>query len=65
MKSACVEIKHKWIRTGGCKENPGIWSIGGAALMIAEECCRCGVVRKKIIGDVDHPSRNHGWRYEG
>jgi hypothetical protein len=32
--------------------------------MIAEHCRHCQTIRKKIIGDVNKPSRNHGWEYE-
>lgn len=60
-----VKMNHKWERKGGCSENPGVWGIGGAAIAIVETCSRCGARREKIIGDVDRPSRNHGWRLEG
>lgn len=59
--------RHRWHRPeslGGCRENPGVWGIGGAAIRIVEECARCGIRRGCVIGDVDKPSRNHGWRLE-
>lgn len=55
-------IRHRWARRGGLAENPGVWGIGGAAILIREECAQCGVIRKKVVGDVDRPTRNHGWR---
>ena len=66
--SHCVypRKKHEWSSNwnlvGGIKENPGVWGIGGAAISIKEACPHCGATRNKIVGDVDHPSRNHGWR---
>jgi hypothetical protein len=32
---------HRWQRTGGLRENPGVWSVGGTALVFAEVCPRC------------------------
>lgn len=59
----CTETRHSWTRSGGCRENPGVWGIGGAAISITETCEHCGCERTKVVGDVDKPSRNHGWRY--
>ncbi len=56
--------RHKWTRSGGCRENPGVWGIGGAAISITEMCAHCGVERSKVVGDVNKcGNRNHGWRY--
>ena len=60
---SCTESRHKWTPTGGCKENPGYVGIGAAAISYTECCARCGARRQKVIGDVDVPTRNHGWRY--
>jgi hypothetical protein len=61
-------MKHRWTANyeveGGCRENPGVWGIGGAAIAIREHCVHCGSVRRRVVGDVDTPTRNHGWRYE-
>jgi len=54
--------RHKWVREGGCRENPGFWGIGGSAIQINEVCPKCGATRNRVFGDVDRPSRNHGWR---
>jgi hypothetical protein len=55
--------RHKWTRKGGCKENPGVWGIGGAAISITETCERCNMVRDKVTGDVEkNGNRNHGGR---
>lgn len=43
---------------GGLDENPGVWGIGGAAILSRERCARCGVIRDTIHGDVDAPNRN-------
>jgi len=57
--------RHKWTRCPwGVQENPGVQGIGGAAILIGEYCPHCGCQRRMVIGDVDRPSRNHGWRYE-
>jgi len=60
-------MKHKWIRTyaveGGLRENPGVWGISGAAIAMRQHCQHCGVSRRRVFGDVDTPSRNHGWKY--
>lgn len=55
--------RHAWTAApGGCKENPGVWGIGGAAILFRHVCSRCGAERESVVGDVDSPSRNHGWR---
>jgi hypothetical protein len=58
-----ADCDHVWIKVGGCKENPGVWGVGGAAIQVTETCETCGSTRTKIIGDVGSPSRNHGWDY--
>ncbi len=61
----CIMTRHSWYRQGGCRENPGVWGIGGAAIQISETCRHCGLGRSKIVGDVNEcGNRNHGWRYE-
>lgn len=55
--------RHRWEPApGGCRENPGVWAIGGAAILIRHRCAVCGAERECIVGDVNVPSRNHGWR---
>lgn len=40
---------HEWRRpyavVGGCRENPGVWSMGGTRLREEEVCKRCGLYR--------------------
>lgn len=58
--------RHSWVATfaveGGLRENPGVWGIGGSAIALREHCAKCGLKRRRIIGDVDRPSRNTGWQ---
>lgn len=54
------DCTHHWTSEGegGCDENPGVWGIGGAAVLIREHCSVCGIIRETVTGDVDTPSRN-------
>ena len=60
--------RHSWVATmsveGGCRENPGVWGIGGAAISLRQHCKRCGQGRRRIVGDVDRPSRNTRWQFD-
>jgi len=70
MTIACSNgrARHKWTRrhdlVGGLPENPGVFGMAGAAILIREACPHCGARRERIIGDVDKPARNCGWRIE-
>lgn len=39
---------HDWTSEGegGLDENPGVWSIGGTAIVVREHCRRCGLHRR-------------------
>jgi hypothetical protein len=65
MKSIkCTAARHSWAPVGGCRENPGYMSVGGAAIQYTEKCRHCGVKRNRISGDVSKcANKNHGWRY--
>jgi hypothetical protein len=65
MDKRCTHNRHRWLREEtGCKENPGVWGIGGAAIKISEYCPHCRATRYKIVGDVnDYGNRNCGWKY--
>lgn len=41
---------HNWTSEdeGGCDENPGVWSVGGTALLFREHCTRCGLRRETL-----------------
>ena len=43
----CAEgEEHAWESpyeiVGGCKDNPGVWGLGGTTLTFHSVCCRCG-----------------------
>lgn len=42
---------HDWTSEGlgGCRENPGVWSLGGTAFKISSRCRRCGLRRDEHI----------------
>jgi hypothetical protein len=40
--------RHNFVRVGGMKENPGVWSNGQGGIVYVEECA-CGVTRKKGV----------------
>lgn len=54
--------RHAWVNSGGCRENPGFFGVGGAAIAQRQKCRRCGAERKRIFGDLDKPTRNYDWR---
>ena len=45
----CVDgEEHDWQSPewlGGCRENPGVWAIGGTQISSTEVCSRCGLYR--------------------
>lgn len=60
---------HRWVRSGGCRENPGIWS-KGTHMVVVERCERCGSERSREWSIIRHPDRMerhgcHGWQYDG
>lgn len=46
---SCTEAEHDWRSplaiVGGIKENPGVWSTGGASITMIECCMHCGCKR--------------------
>jgi len=53
-----TECEHEWTSEGegGCDENPGVWSVGGTALVIKEHCTLCGLHRThRITGSQCNP----------
>lgn len=42
-----VGMRHSWTAEGmgGCKENPGVWSLGGTTLRFSRRCVHCGLER--------------------
>ncbi len=45
------DCDHDWTSSvaveGGCAENPGVWSVGGTAMVFREHCRLCGLRRRK------------------
>lgn len=54
---ACPSGAHDWTGEGegGLDENPGVWSVGGAAILTSRHCRHCGLVRRTISGDTNAP----------
>lgn len=46
-----IDCNHKWTAEGegGCRENPGVWSLGGTSMSFATHCTECGLHRKEYI----------------
>ena len=44
------ECEHDWTAKGegGCKENPGVWSMGGTSISYSTHCQHCGLHRNEI-----------------
>ena len=57
---------HRWEAhpSDGCRENPGVWGVGGAAIRIVEYCLHCGTKRESIVGDVNVAGNRNGVAYE-
>ena len=48
---SCTEDEHDWCSPewlGGCRENPGVWSLGGTQINRVTVCSNCGVYRKYV-----------------
>lgn len=45
----CTKERHVWIRpyesVGGCRENPGVWSLGGTIIRYRSICKHCGCIK--------------------
>lgn len=50
---------HKWTSKGegGCKENPGVLSMGGTIISTTDHCSMCGLRRSQLLLG---SQRNHG-----
>ena len=65
---ACEADAHAWTSEGmgGCDENPGVWSLGGTALVFKDRCDHCGAVRTTLRrGTQRNPHESDTRGYEG
>ena len=46
----CTQAEHAWSSEGegGCRESPGVWSLGGTTISIRTDCRHCGVIRRDV-----------------
>jgi hypothetical protein len=61
------DCDHDWTSEGegGCNENPGVWSVGGTALMIRDHCRKCGLRRREhYTGSQQNPGEHDTVTYE-
>lgn len=61
-----VNCEHEWSSEGegGCKENPGVWSVGGTAMLFMSHCIHCGLKRKEHwLGSQRNPGENNSVEY--
>lgn len=50
---------------GGCKENPGVWSLGGTKMSFRECCSHCGLYKvEKHLGSQRNPGEEDSATYE-
>lgn len=43
------DCRHRWVPVAeGCRENPGVWSLGGTAMLFRSRCRRCGLIRETL-----------------
>ena len=61
----CTHGNHRWETdpNDGCKENPGVRAVGGAAILTREYCLCCGCERERIAGDVNQAGNRNGVTY--
>jgi hypothetical protein len=52
---------HDWTGDGegGCQQNPGVWSLGGTRIVIAEHCTRCRLHRRTVIAGAQRDPGEH------
>ena len=58
---------HDWTGEGegGCTENPGVWSVGGTAMVFKAHCTRCGLHRtERTTGAQRNPGEHDTVEYE-
>lgn len=63
------ESGHDWQTpyeiVGGCKENPGVWSLGGTKMAFHEVCSHCGMHKhEKHYGSQRNPDEEDCAIYE-
>jgi hypothetical protein len=57
---------HDWQPdSGGCRENPGVWSTGGTSMRYIDHCSHCGMRRTRDdTGSQRNPGESDTVRYE-
>jgi hypothetical protein len=58
---------HEWTSEGegGLKENPGVWSVGGTAIVVRSHCTCCGLRRmERSTGSQRNPGETDTVEYE-
>lgn len=61
-----VDCDHDWSGEGegGCDENPGVWSVGGTAIVTVRHCTECGLIRKmRCTGSQRNPGEHDTVEY--
>jgi hypothetical protein len=65
---ACADgHDHEWTGegTGGCRENPGVWSRGGTTIVQVRRCKHCDVTRMSVsYGSQRNPGQHDTLKYE-
>ena len=52
----CIAYDHDWQGVGGCRENPGVQSLGGTTIEITRRCRACGIVEvSRYVGSQRNP----------
>lgn len=62
-----ADCDHDWTAEGegGLKENPGVWSVGGTAMVFHTHCRHCGLKRiERSTGSQRNPGEHDTVRYE-
>lgn len=57
---------HEWTSEGegGCRENPGVWSVGGTQMLFLSHCKVCGLHRREIsVGSQYNPGEHDTVEY--
>lgn len=62
-----TDCEHDWTSDGegGCTENPGVWSVGGTAMIFKTHCRECGLHRtERHTGPQRNPGEHDTVEYE-
>lgn len=62
-----TDCDHEWTSEGegGCDENPGVWSVGGTAMLFMSHCRLCGLHRcERTTGSQRNPGEHDTVTYE-